>query len=181
MRRVLDVNILEDEAVQGTVVRWSVPAMVAGLLAVAWSLVSSIALDGRLDLPWLATVSVVYLVSLPVHELVHGAFFKLLGPAGTHVRFGFKQWMLYATCPGTLLPRNAFMAVLLAPFVLLTSAFLIAAAASGAWSALLTVALLHASGCSGDLYFAWVIARHPEADTCEDTETGIALWSTADE
>ena len=43
---------------------------------------------------------------------------------------------------------------------------------------MLTVFLFHTSGCVGDFYFAWLIARHPEADQVEDTPVGIRLWAS---
>ncbi|MBC6130401.1 DUF3267 domain-containing protein, partial [Listeria booriae] len=41
-----------------------------------------------------------YLLSLVIHEGVHGIFFKAFHPEGK-VKFGFKNGMAYATSPGS--------------------------------------------------------------------------------
>ncbi len=175
MRLVLDVDILQDGETRNRVVYASLALLVAGLAgALALALAGGFAPSGW---AWWAALAVGYLASLPVHELVHGAFFKLLGPRGAKVRFGYQAGMLYAGCPGVRMARGRFAAVLLAPFVLLSLAYLAAGLATG--DALLAWALfaLHAAGCMGDLYFVWLIACHPEADLCEDTDRGFALWA----
>ena len=177
MRKVLDVDILNDGATQRLVGRASLAIAafgVAGALALApacgWR-------PGGVG--WWLALAALYVACLPVHELVHGAFFKLFGPRGTKVRFGYQAGMLYAGCPGARMGRGRFAAVLLAPFLLVSAACAAGGIAFGnplmAWA----IGWLHAAGCAGDLYFAWLVARHPEADACEDTERGIALWSSA--
>lgn len=178
MRRVLDVDILQDGETRDRVVFASLALLVVGVAgALVLALAGGFAPSGWV---WWVALAAGYLASLPVHELVHAAFFKLLGPRGTKVRFGCQAGMLYAGCPGTRLARGRFAAVLLAPFVLLNLAYLAVGLATG--DALLAWALfaLHASGCTGDLYFAYLVLRHPEADLCEDTDRGFALWSSAD-
>lgn len=181
MRQVLDVNILDDPAVQKMVARWSLPCAVAALGLVAFSVTVKI-LDTSVGdaLVWALWLALLYVVSLPLHELVHALFFKAFGPAGAKVTFGFKSGMLYAGCPGTFLRPAQFMVVLLAPFAVLTALY---GVVGFAWNAPLLawcLFFLHTSGCAGDFYFAWVIRRHPEADLCEDTPTGIALWRKDD-
>lgn len=178
MRLVLDVDILQDGETRDRVVHASLALLAVGAAGVlALVLAGGFAPSGW---AWWAALVAGYLASLPVHELVHGAFFKLFGPRGTKVRFGYQAGMLYAGCPGTRLTRGRFAAVLLAPFVLLSLAYLAVGLATG--DALLAWALfaLHASGCTGDLHFVWLIARHPEADLCEDTDRGFALWAGAE-
>lgn len=177
MRQVLDVNILEDAAVQKTVALGSIPGAVLGLilLGVGMGHVVREASWGEAFL-WLGWAAVLYVVSLPLHELVHAAFFKLFGPAGTRVVFGFASGMLYAGCPGVFLKRGQFVATLVAPFVVLSLAYLVLGVALHAPLLAGCLFCLHASGCAGDFYLTWAIARHPEADLCEDTKTGVALW-----
>lgn len=177
MRKVLDVDILNDGATQRLVGRASLAIAAFG---VAGALALALACGWRPGgVGWWLALAALYVACLPVHELVHGAFFKLLGPRGTKVRFGYQTGMLYAGCPGARMGRGRFAAVLLAPFLLVSAACAAGGIAFGnplmAWA----IGWLHAAGCAGDLYFAWLVARHPEADACEDTERGIALWSSA--
>ena len=125
---------------------------------------------------WCMVVAAGYIISLPVHELIHAAFFKLLGPRGTQIKFGFKQGLLYTTCPGTHIERARFMVILMAPFVILSAVYLVFGLVSHEYSATLALFLLHASGCAGDMYFTWCILRNPQANMVEDTSVGITLW-----
>ncbi len=183
MREVLDVNIFDEGTpAQKTLMRASIWLMLACL---ALAIVASIplvltgfgpGLDGLMR--FVIVVFAGYAVSLPVHELVHAAFFKLLGPRGTKVIFGFQSGMLYAGCPGVRLSRGRCTAVLLAPFVTLSIVYgLLGLVLPFAWAPLLAIWLfaLHTSGCVGDFYFVALIARHPEATLCEDTNKGIRL------
>lgn len=179
MRQVLDVNILEDPAVQKTVARWMMPCSIATLVLVAASVAYLVVTQTLMDaLVWLGWLAVLYVVSLPLHELVHAAFFKMLGPAGTRITFGYKSGMLYAGCPGARLPRGRFITVLLAPFVVLALGYLALGLGFHAWLLAWCLFFAHTAGCAGDFYFVWLILRHPEADLCEDTATGITLWDS---
>lgn len=184
MRQVLDVNILDAGAVQKRVMRASIPAFVAAALVFGFGLGERCDAGGLGGaLAWAAAVLLAYAVCLPAHELVHGAFFKLLGPAGTKVRYGYKSGMLFAGCPGALLARGRFVAVLMAPCLALSLLCLVLGFVM--WDmpaqrlAALCVFLLHLSGCTGDFYFVRLIALHREADLVEDTDRGIRLWSSA--
>ena len=181
MRKVLEVDILNDADTRRRVGLWSLAPLGAGVLGAA--LLALAGADAAEAGPeafgwrWQLALTLGFLASLPVHELVHAAFFRLFGGRGTRVRFGFQAGMLYASCPGRRFARREFLAVLLAPLTLLTCVYVLIGIFCGlpllAWA----LAWLHASGCAGDAYFAWLIARHPEADTCEDTSVGITLWS----
>lgn len=183
MREVLNVNIFDEgEPAQKTLMRATAWFMLACL---AVGVVASIPLwragfkPGPNDLVVFGLAVVLgYVASLPVHELVHAALFRLLGPRGTKVTFGFQSGMLYAGCPGVRMGRGRFVAVLLAPLVALTVAYgLLGLVFSFPWTPLLALWLfvLHTSGCIGDLYFVALIMRHPEATVCEDTDKGIRL------
>ena len=98
LRRVLEVDVLTGAATQRLVALWSVALLVPGVAHVAaLVIVGGLAPAGW---GWWVALVVGYLVCLPVHELIHAAFFKLLGRRGLRVRFGCSSWMLYAGCPG---------------------------------------------------------------------------------
>lgn len=49
----------------------------------------------------LLILMVAYFILIIIHELIHGAFFKLFDPKGK-VKFGFKNGVAYATSPHSL-------------------------------------------------------------------------------
>lgn len=177
MRKVLEVDILDDPVTQRSVGLWSVLLLVPGLVGAP--LIALLGWAEQLSWQWCVTLALVFLVSLPVHEVVHGACFRRFGGPGTRVRFGFEQGMLYATCPGRRFPRKAFVTILLAPLAALTCVYVALGCVWGAPLMAWALVWLHASGCAGDLWFAREVLRHPEADLCEDTHTGFALWDSA--
>lgn len=175
MRQVLNVNILEDRAAIKRVTLLGLPAAIAGFGVLGYLAGAVLAGDSAMSWVWIVGVIVGFAVSLPVHELVHAAFFKLFGPAGTRVIFGASKGMLYAGCPGTRYARGKMTVILLAPFVVLTCVYVLVGVVFSNPLAAAVLVLLHTSGCTGDFWFAWLIARHPEATLVEDTNTGILL------
>lgn len=175
---VCDIDLMGDQVVQRAFVNASLAVAVVGL--VGFVALTALGLGPETWRGWLRLAAgslAAYAASLPVHELIHAALFKLLGPAGTKVCFGYERGMLYAGCPGVELPRGRFVAVLLAPLVMVSLACLVAGVALGAPACLgaWAVFALHASGCTGDLYCVLQFLRHPQARWGRDTERGIAL------
>jgi hypothetical protein len=173
MRVIRDLDILEGRDEQRAVTVMGACALaVVALGAVPVALLAPHALGAWQTVAWTA---VGYAASLPVHELVHALFFRVLGGRGTRVRFGFKSGMLYATSPGARYGRAAFVAILLAPLVVVSVALLAVGVLVGDATLCWLLVGLHASGCVGDVYFAWACLRTPGVELCEDTERGIRL------
>ena len=124
---------------------------------------------------WPLAMAALSVVALPVHELVHALFMRVLGGPGTRVSFGYQAGMLYAGCPGLVLSKARFVAVLLAPTVLVTAALLELGLVLGYPFMTLWAAVLHLSGCSGDILAAGAILRERACTHCRDTERGIEL------
>ena len=175
MVELLDIDFMGDERLRARLMRWSLVILACGLVAtfVATPLLTSdVILHPLLALVLLASVT---LVSLPVHELVHALFFRLLGGRGVRVRFGYADGMLYAGCPGLVLTRGRFLVVLLAPTVVLTVALVLLGIVFDLLFIALIAASFHLSGCAGDLLAAWIIAREPACTHCQDTKVGVRL------
>ena len=184
MRVVLDVDIFTEGAPhQRALMRAGRRSTLACVAAAGIASVAMAAAGVGPGLTWglvqlVACVVVLSLVALPVHELVHATLFQLLGPTHAKVTFGYQAGMLYAGCPGVRLSRARFCAVLLAPFTLITLAFVafgVLAPLSWAPLAAVWLAALHTAGCVGDAYFVWLICRTPGATCVEDSERGIRL------
>lgn len=181
MRVIGTVNVLEDADLQRSMVRasWIILGVGAAVAFALWlaSLTSGWRVLEPVSLGWALGLVVASVVALPVHELVHAAAFVLLGSGDVRVSFGSKDFMLYTSANGAVLPRGRFMAVLLAPSVVVSALF---ALAGCAWHAPLFALLggaFHLAGCTGDLGMVRVIRDTPAAAFVRDSPVGIELLS----
>ena len=181
MRVIGTVNVLEDAGVQRAMVSasWAIMGAGAAIAIVLWLV--SLAFGGHVLEPvgpgWVLGLVVASVVSLPVHELVHAAAFVILGSSDVHVSFGIKDFMLYTSANGAVLPRGRFMAVLLAPSVVVTALFVLAGCVWHAPLFALLGAAFHLAGCTGDLDMARIIGITPAAAFVRDSPAGIDLLS----
>lgn len=181
MRVIGTVNVLEDTDVQRAMVSasWAIMGAGAAIALVLWlvSLASGRHVLEPVGTGWVLGLVVASAVALPVHELVHAAAFVILGSSGVHVSFGIKDFMLYTSANGAVLPRGRFMAVLLAPSVVVTALFVLAGCVWHAPLFALLGAAFHLAGCTGDLDMARIIALTPAATFVRDSPAGIDLLS----
>jgi len=181
VRVIGTVNVLEDAGVQRAMVSasWAIMGAGAAIAIVLWLV--SLAFGGHVLEPvgpgWVLGLVVASVVSLPVHELVHAAAFVILGSSDVHVSFGIKDFMLYTSANGAVLPRGRFMAVLLAPSVVVTALFVLAGCVWHAPLFALLGAAFHLAGCTGDLDMVRIIALTPAATFVRDSPAGIDLLS----
>ena len=184
MRALGDIDFFGDDVLRQRLVRASVWLLIGGAaLAVALSVVAGTGvIEEMRALPgdwgaamWPLAMAALSVAALPVHELVHALFMRVLGGPGTRVSFGYQAGMLYAGCPGLVLSKPRFVAVLLAPAVLVTAALLGLGLVLGYPFMTLWAAVLHLSGCSGDILAAGAILRERACTHCRDTERGVEL------
>ena len=183
-RTLGDIDFFGDDALRQRLVRASAWLLIGGVaLAVALSVVAGTGvIEEMRALPgdwgaalWPLAMAALSVVALPVHELVHALFMRVLGGPDTRVSFGYQAGMLYAGCPGLVLSKPRFVAVLLAPTVLVTAALLGLGLVLGYPFMTLWAAVLHLSGCSGDILAAGAILRERACTHCRDTERGVEL------
>jgi predicted metal-dependent HD superfamily phosphohydrolase len=103
------------------------------------------------------------IATLLLHELIHGLGFWLLSKS--RPKFGVHLLYAYAAAPDWYLPRDPFMIVGLAPFLIITllglSALLLVSA--NGVPVLLAAITLNAAGSMGDLTVAgWLLTRSPD-------------------
>lgn len=175
MRKLVDIDLLDDEALQAGMAMDSLWIVLAGLVA---GVLGAVALPHEALGPgWFVLLGVLSAAALPVHELVHAAAFRLLSHGSAHVRFGFHSWMLYTSAAGTVLSRGRFCVVLLAPAVLVTATLGVSATCAG-WPLLgWALSVVHLAGCTGDFGYVRIIASEPQARMVEDTDSGISLYA----
>jgi hypothetical protein len=123
----------------------------------------------------LVTNLVAYLLVLALHEAVHGLVFFALGGRPT---FGARlPFALYCGAPDQLFSRNAYLAVGLAPFILLSLAGIAFIVLAPAFAPYVQFALIgNASGAAGDLWAARILWQQPSAVLVEDTATGFTIY-----
>lgn len=175
MKLLVDIDLLEDEALQADMAMCSLWIVLLGTLL---GVLGAAAFPHEPVTPWwFLLLGILSVAVLPIHELIHAAAFKLVSGGRAHIRFGFSSWMLYTSSPGTLLPKHRFCAVLLAPSVLITLALWLVPWQCG-WPLLgWFLAVLHLAGCTGDVGYVRVITSEPETAFVQDTDRGITLFS----
>ena len=111
-----------------------------------------------------------------VHELIHGFFFWRF--TGDRPRFGLHIFYAYAAAPDWYLPRNRFIIVGAAPFVLITitGLILLPYIAPQAVTELLIILTLNAAGSVGDLLvIGWLITQ-PRTTMINDVGPSITFY-----
>ncbi len=113
---------------------------------------------------------VLFAVSLPIHELIHGLFFRIFSSEKqTKVKYGFHKGMFYASNPGVIYKKWQFSIIILAPFVINSLLFL-QLYVSGIEGSIVALAfIIHTGGCAGDFWYIYEILKKHAITHCEDT------------
>ena len=110
-----------------------------------------------------------------LHELVHGAVYKK--HTGEKLTYGLALTCAYCGVPKIFTYRKTAIAAVLAPFVLFTLILVPVLAVcyfynAGLYLALGIVFAMHLSGCSGDLYVAYLFATRYKDNRTLMNDTG---------
>ena len=149
------------------------------LLALVWVLQRRPAerpfalVNGAVDL---LPVAVTVLATTTIHELVHGAAYRLLG---YRVTFGMSRHLLaaYAAAFGQWQTRVHNLIVALAPLVALTGILLPLLTLKNRVVVLVAVTalMMNTAGAVGDMYLAWRLLRMPRATLLYDKDVKTML------
>ncbi len=132
---------------------------------------------------WQGIIGLVVLLAITfvttiIHELVHGIAFAAFGGSP---RYGLKvKYFLplaYATSPGDIFRRNAFIIITLAPLVVIdfVSLLMLTIFPQAPW--LIWVIAFNTSGAIGDIWIAVQLLRCPKSIRVEDREESIAIYA----
>jgi hypothetical protein len=132
-------------------------------------------LDGWRVLLWMLISLVGYVVILLVHEALHGVTFALWGGKPY---YGAKLPIaLFCGAKDQIFPRNYYLVVGLAPFVIITLAGIIFTLFAPALSPYILFALIgNFSGSAGDLWVVRRLLTQSASVFIEDRETGYRVW-----
>lgn len=131
-----------------------------------------------IDLNQVGVTLAAILITIVLHEWLHGMTMKLFG-AKPQYGFKWKQLLFYATCPGHAFQRNHYIAVALAPLVVLTIVFILGMwlLSGTGWVALLGICgVLNASGAIGDLWMSGIALRYPTVAYIVDEQDGMRVF-----
>jgi len=137
--------------------------------------------DGNpsITLPFQLIVDAIVAVVLVmlIHELVHGVFFWRF--TGRRPKFGIKGLYVYAAAPSDIyFPRNQYLAVGIAPLVLLTlvGLLLMVIVPVVIVPTLILFIAFNAAGAAGDLLmFAWLLYYSPDT-LIQDNNTSVIVY-----
>jgi hypothetical protein len=118
------------------------------------------------------------ILTLVAHELTHGQAMRL---AGATPRYGivWSGMMLYATSPGYAYQRRAYLAILLAPFALISALAVLGIwlLPGSPWTSLLALCGgVNASGAVGDLWMTRIALRYPPTALIMDERDGMRVF-----
>ena len=122
-------------------------------------------------------VGLALIAVLIFHELVHGLFYWLF--SSQRPKFGFRGLFPYAAAPiGVYFPRKQFLAVGLAPLVLLTMVglLLMVIAPIALVPFLLFFVAFNAAGAAGDLIMVIQLAPFSSDTVMEDNDAGVTIY-----
>lgn len=124
---------------------------------------------------WIGTNILSYIVVLPIHELLHGITITLLGGKphyGTKMPFA-----LYCGAKDQIFARNYYLAIALAPLVVISlAAIILTLLAPGLSPFVLFASVGNVSGAAGDLWAVRRLRTLPPSALVEDLETGYRAW-----
>lgn len=148
--------------------------LIRGLLRASWELQFTVSGLGFIPVTVGAIIAVMIL-----HEALHGLAFLFFG---ARPRFGVKLigkfFPVGYSTSSSRIRRNRYLLVCLAPFFLITIAFLGAGIIANAGNIIilsLAMMAMNLGGSIGDLIMAWKISRHDRKTLFEDTEDGF-IW-----
>ena len=132
---------------------------------------------------WQGIIGLVVLLAITfvttiIHELVHGIAFATFGGSP---RYGLKvKYLLplaYATSPGDIFRRNAFIVIGLAPLLVIdvVSLLMLTIFPQAPW--LIWVIAFNTSSAIGDIWIAVQLLRRPKLIGVEDREESIAIYA----
>jgi len=150
----------------------------AAALLTAWARLWHPLASGSITAPQMFLALVMLLLTLVLHELIHGLALRYYGAKPTYGVL-WKEMMFYATAAGHAFHRNAYLVIALAPLVglsVLAMALLILPLP--AWLALpvLLCAAFNVGSAVGDLWLVRIALRYSRSAYIVDEKDGLRVF-----
>lgn len=178
MELIKSINLMEDKKI---LKRLNIAAVVLMILFYEFfSIMSGLFITRATDISLTAlemlALGISFFLIIPIHELIHGLFFKLFNLNGKVV-FGFKNGMAYATSPNSYYFKWQFFIIGIAPFIIINgSLFILYALQVIPYFFFIPLISIHSGCCVGDFYWAWLLIKAPKNSFVEDTEVGLSFY-----
>lgn len=125
---------------------------------------------------WVAIIPATVL-TLGLHELTHGVVMKA---CGARPEYGMMWHALYATAPGYAFTRNQYLAVIIAPLVVVSGLVVLGIVAFSGMALVVKLlalsAIVNASGGGGDVWMFWLVSRYPASAYVVDEKDGMRVF-----
>jgi hypothetical protein len=132
---------------------------------------------------WQTTIVLLYFLGIAIatfviHELIHGLAFAAFGGKPRYgVGIEFFLPYAYATAPGHLFSRNAFLIIGLAPLIVIDAIALLLLVIFPQAPWLGWVVVFNTAGAVGDLWIATLLLRCSSFIKVEDRKAGVAIYA----
>jgi len=177
MQLYKELNILEDKKLYNKINLFSLVILVITTVAVLLPhLIILKELNFSFSISSYFWVLGIFLIFLPIHEFIHGIFFKAFSKSGKKIKYGFSKGMLYASNPGEFYTKWQFVIIILAPFLLNSILFFLLSMFGLDSTVLWIVFILHTTGCAGDFWYIYEMIKNPAITHCEDTPVGVKFF-----
>jgi hypothetical protein len=116
-------------------------------------------------------------IAILMHELIHGAFFWIF--SRSRPNFGIRTGYAYAAAPGWFFPRWQYVAIGLAPLVLMSVAgmILVAVAPIIFLPFIVFGMIVNAGGAAGDMWIVYKVIRERGNLLIEDLGDGFNMYA----
>ena len=127
---------------------------------------------------------VIAILLAPLHELLHGAAYRLCGAPVVSYKANWKKLYFMAIADQFITGRKAFYFIGAIPFVVISLGMLLLAVFAEPWQQVmwLTVLWVHASMCAGDFGLMSYFAEHGHRNviTYDDADNSISYFYSRD-
>jgi len=121
-----------------------------------------------------------FAIVIPIHELIHGLFYRLAGAKNVSYKAVWRKFIFYAMADGFVTSKIPFLILAMAPFVIINSILIVLLffVPEASISILYGLLFMHTAGCSGDFALLSYFYSFWEKDplTFDDVEAGVSYF-----
>ena len=161
-----------------SILLFAISAFVLFTIAIFWGWIPQTS-SFSISIGEIGAILVGTLLTFVIHEVIHGAAMRAFG-ATPHYGVLWKSLMFYATAPGHAFRRNHYIAILLAPLVLISVGVVLGMALLSGTSWVLLLVLcgaINTGGAIGDIWMVGIAFRYAPTAYFVDQRDGMRVYS----